>query len=239
LGIYDKLVEKSPLAQNVVKAASSLSPLLLQNDSSLCLKRFRSLVKLLASSGWITHQDADAAKEQLFMMYSDSQCASVLQNFNVQTDRLDDFYTNLFSGQKVLADCEELQRIVRLILMFSHGQASVESGFSVNKSLLVENLSDRGLIAQRVVHEAIRKAGSVSAVEVTARMLQHVRAARSRCDAAREEQRKIAAQASQKTQNRKRQREITEKLEEELRAKRQAAEAALEEANELQKKLTQ
>lgn len=35
----------------------------------------------------------------------------------------------------------------------------VETGFSVNKELLVENLTERSLIAQRIVHDSIQNAG--------------------------------------------------------------------------------
>ena len=37
----------------------------------------------------------------------------------------------------------------------SHGNASVERGFSVNESILVENMSERSLIGQRLVIDAI------------------------------------------------------------------------------------
>ena len=41
--------------------------------------------------------------------------------------------------------------IVRIILVLSHGQATVERGFSENKILLVENLDMESLIAQRLI----------------------------------------------------------------------------------------
>ena len=41
--------------------------------------------------------------------------------------------------------------IVKFVLILSHGQSSVELGFSVNKNLLVENLQDSSLIVQHLV----------------------------------------------------------------------------------------
>ena len=40
---------------------------------------------------------------------------------------------------------------MKVVLTISYGQASVERGFSVNKNLLVENLQESSLIAQRRV----------------------------------------------------------------------------------------
>ena len=40
---------------------------------------------------------------------------------------------------------------MKIILTLSRGQASVEKGFSINKSILVENLTETSLISQRIV----------------------------------------------------------------------------------------
>jgi len=42
-----------------------------------------------------------------------------------------------------------------MVLILSHGNAAVESGFSVNKELLVENMEEETIVAQRVVFDAI------------------------------------------------------------------------------------
>ena len=47
---------------------------------------------------------------------------------------------------------EKVAKILKNVLTLSHGQASIEHGFSVNKSLLVENLSGKSLISQRIVY---------------------------------------------------------------------------------------
>jgi len=41
--------------------------------------------------------------------------------------------------------------IVKIFLVLSHGQASVEWGFSVNKEIEVENLHEHSLVAQRII----------------------------------------------------------------------------------------
>ena len=36
-------------------------------------------------------------------------------------------------------------------MVLSHGQSAVECGFSTNKSLLIENISEKSLISQHIV----------------------------------------------------------------------------------------
>ena len=46
-----------------------------------------------------------------------------------------------------------MPKFLKIVLTLSHGQASVEHDFSVNKYLLVENLSAKSLISQRIVYD--------------------------------------------------------------------------------------
>ena len=50
---------------------------------------------------------------------------------------------------------QKLFKVVQLLLVLYHGQASVERGFSVNKEFEVENLSNESLVAQRIVCDHI------------------------------------------------------------------------------------
>ena len=47
------------------------------------------------------------------------------------------------------------------MLIFSHGNASVESGFSINKDMIAvqKNLAEESLVAQRMVYDAVRAGG--------------------------------------------------------------------------------
>ena len=46
-----------------------------------------------------------------------------------------------------------------MVLILSHGNAEVERGFSVNKLGLKDNMHERSLVSQRIVHQAIPKDG--------------------------------------------------------------------------------
>ena len=55
---------------------------------------------------------------------------------------------------------QKLFKVVQLLLVLSHGQASVERGFSVNKELEVENLANQSLVAQHLVCDHINAIGA-------------------------------------------------------------------------------
>lgn len=120
-------------------------------------------------------------------------------------------------------------------MVLSHGNAIVESGFSVNESLLVENLYDESLIAQRIVTDAIKSAGGVLKVTIEKEMIKNTKMAYSRYNQVLEDKRQenIAAVAEEASKKRKAQ-EMTQlqkdltSLDDEHRAKRAALELRLE-----------
>ena len=58
--------------------------------------------------------------------------------------------------------------VVKLLLLqvTSHGQSTVNRGFSVNKEVAVENLSERSFIAQRIIHGHIESVGGLDNVQI-------------------------------------------------------------------------
>lgn len=81
-----------------------------------------------------------------------------------QSDRLDEFYHDLLSNK---AEFRHLWEAIRLVLILSHGQASVERVFSINKERIVENLKEHSLIAQRIIHDHLRFIGGLQNVGYT------------------------------------------------------------------------
>ena len=53
----------------------------------------------------------------------------------------------------------------------SHGQATVERGFSVNKEVAVENLTERSFVAQRIIHDHIESVGGLANVQISKQLL--------------------------------------------------------------------
>ncbi|KAK1898782.1 Occludin [Dissostichus eleginoides] len=67
-----------------------------------------------------------------------------------------------------------------MLLVLSHGQASVERRFSINKELIVENQKEASLVAQRLIVGHIRSVGGVTNVQLTKELLISVSGARQR-----------------------------------------------------------
>ena len=60
-------------------------------------------------------------------------------------DRLGAFWYNQLSERKYRL----LWKVAKTLLLLSHGQASVERGFSVNKEIMIDNMHDITLVALR------------------------------------------------------------------------------------------
>ena len=70
--------------------------------------------------------------------------------------------------------------VVRVLLILSHGQASIERGFSVNKEVSTQNLSENSLIARRVIKDHIKSVGGLKGLVVSKELLQSAQVARQK-----------------------------------------------------------
>ena len=70
--------------------------------------------------------------------------------------------------------------VIKKLLILSHGQASVERGFSYNKAIERENLPENSFTALRIVKDSIIVASGHLEVPVTPKMIVSVGSARAR-----------------------------------------------------------
>ena len=96
-----------------------------------------------------------------------------MKEFNMN-ERLDLLYMNLFSRHV------ELREVVKLVIL-SLGNAGVESGFSANEEIVVENMSEGSLVARRLVFDDVMNEGGISNVDVNRNKLKFVNNAHSEC----------------------------------------------------------
>ena len=109
-------------------------------------------------------------------------------NFDSDNDRLDTFY---WSHNENMKSIEKVAQVLKIVLTLSHGQASVERGFTVNKSLLVENLSTKSLISQRIVYDHMNFHNPTPEnFIINPALRKSVRHARNECEKCLEEKRK-------------------------------------------------
>lgn len=78
------------------------------------------------------------------------------------SDRLDAFYKPLSTRPEMAA----LWNVVRSLLVLSHGQATVERGFSVNKETTADNIKERCLVGRRAICDHVASVGGIAKVIV-------------------------------------------------------------------------
>jgi hypothetical protein len=198
-----KLIERSPLRYKIVRAISCFVPSTISNNHVLAQSRMGDLVQILYNTNHITALTADNSKMQ-FSKLCDLASRELHQQFEEYSrgnERLDKFYFNILG---LNPDFSDLFSIVRLVLTLSHGNASVESGFSVNADMLVENLHEESLVAQRTVYDSVQASGGWKDVQIDKSLLQFVRGAHRRYQEALECQRKAASEENKKTATKRR-----------------------------------
>ena len=150
--LIKKLQERCPLAYQLARSASSLSPLDMVRNKAKCSTQFISLVDKLYSGKWISSVAADEVKKEydLLLDATQQEHKDAFLTFDYRKESVDKFLATFVHGNTRYKNC---WNICKLIFTLSHGQASVERGFSVNKELLVENLQKVSLVSQRIVYD--------------------------------------------------------------------------------------
>ena len=103
-----------------------------------------------------------------------SICQSTKNSENQKT-RVDRLFFNSLSG---IEKYTKLWNVVQLLLLLSHGQASVEREFSVNKEIATSNLMEHNLIARRVIKDHVQSVGVLKQLLISKELLQSVQNAR-------------------------------------------------------------
>lgn len=171
-GVATKLLERSPIKHSLIRGASALSPpTIIQNTQSDCVERFKVVIDSFLDKKQISISQGESAKREYIDFISCSSNRARLENFDLDEDRLDDLYLQIVGKKSGL---ENLWIVVRKLLILFHGQAAVESGFSINKDLLMENMHEKSVIGLRIVHDAVNTFG-VLGIPITNDMIESVR----------------------------------------------------------------
>lgn len=172
-----KLLDKCPLKYSLVRNMSCLDPrTFVENRKKSNMTKMSNILMLLADCGRIKETDCDTALKQynnfletFYTMDNKNQYRSCCGNvFNPLADDASRFFYDFLA--KDLSYCN-LWNVVKTLLLLSHGQASVERGFSINKNLIIENLSEESLIAKRIIADYIISVGGIENVLITKELL--------------------------------------------------------------------
>lgn len=164
VSLTTKLLERNPLKYSVIRSSRCLRPRNLGTDTKKCLNLFEQLLQGLCRKKQFSATYCDQAMTE-FRKFCDDVVVKHKGDFmafketsegSLDADRLDIFFARFLDH---MDEYKHLWAVCKLCLTLSHGQATVESGFSVNKEILIENQLEDTLIAQRRVYDAVSEAG--------------------------------------------------------------------------------
>jgi len=160
-----KLLQKTPDTYAVARALSCLDPRNMAGSPEQCKTMMRRLLSACVEGSFVVEADCDEVMQQ-FDDFIHTCTNGELENFSVADDRLDTFLHS-----RMAANYPKAWSVCELALLLSHGQASVERGFSVNKELVVENQSEQTLSARRIIKNHIIHVNGVTNVEINCNMV--------------------------------------------------------------------
>ncbi|XP_063219581.1 uncharacterized protein LOC134529431 [Bacillus rossius redtenbacheri] len=175
--LVKKILNRSPLTLSLTRSISFIDP------SVVCIpnlanKRLAAALEHFVCNNWISGVQADKICREFKQV-----CAVKLVQENVKIYtrskfRLDQFW---FDQLKICSfeETKNLASFLKMIFIFSHGNAALERGFSVNKECLVENQQEISLVAQRRIHDSVSAAGGIDDFPVTKQLIHAARNAHS------------------------------------------------------------
>ena len=153
--LYAHLVAKSPIKYPLTRAAHYFIPHLLVEVKKTSENRFTNFLEILFKSEHTSGKIVEDAKWEFTKVLQDIVAVHKEEflTFDIKDQRFDAFYFSYFEGRPSLSNLAE---VLKMILTLSHGQASIERVFIINKSLLVENLHKESLTAQHIVYDHMK-----------------------------------------------------------------------------------
>ena len=95
----------------------------------------------------------------------------------------------------------ELKSILKLVLVLSHGQASIERGFNLNETILKVNMNEKSVIAREIIIDHMQTNNlNPASITITKKLIISVKAARQRYQDALEEEKKNEKEKEQNDQ---------------------------------------
>jgi hypothetical protein len=180
-----KLIQRSPLQFKIVRDLDCLNPRKIAMSEGRSLNKFESLLSHLCKLKMVNVTECD----ELVKEYK--KFTSVVHLKNKDEFKEYDYHGNvgvdnfLYKHIKISLKLCKLWELMKTLLILSHGQASVERGFSVNKEILSTNLGKKSMIAQRIVTDAVKaelngNVHNIDELNISPKMITSCSAARMR-----------------------------------------------------------
>lgn len=170
--LVEKISERSPLRYSIARNLSCLDPRSMAKQAENCKKQMRRLLELLVKIKRVNDDDVDdlnrAYNDFLRDVVANGDDSARFRDFDVSKDLVDKLLYETMGTDKIF---HKLWTVVRKMLLLSHGQASVERGFSVNRQIETENMSEGMLVALRTISDHLTSIGGISNVQISKELL--------------------------------------------------------------------
>ncbi|GBL92251.1 hypothetical protein AVEN_35807-1 [Araneus ventricosus] len=120
---------------SIVRNVSCLDPRNM-TDKKKCLNKMNHILNSIIEAKHVNENVCD----EILMEFEDyldnvDMKHSDFSEFSPENSRVDDFFYEIMNTSKY----RNLWKVVEMLVLLSHGQATVEKGFSINRKVEVEN----------------------------------------------------------------------------------------------------
>ena len=185
--ILKRLLNKCPLQYTLVRNLAFLDPRHIPKKED-CINKLKRVLHIMSEAKRVEDKDCDEILKQYGQFVDDEVQTDIsqFQNFNPIQQRVDTFLHDMSKNEAY----SKIWTIAKQLLLLSHGQATVERGFSVNRQIEVENRDEDSYIAQRIVCDHLNAVGGLMQVKIDRDMLAAASGARMKYQAYLDNQKK-------------------------------------------------
>ena len=169
-------MEKSPVKYPLVRYLSFCDPALILRNKKISISRLTKALGVFVECNRISGLDAEKVERDFKQLIENPKFEKAAQNFSRKTDRLDHFWMKSIDQYDY---SQHLAKILQMIFVLYHSNATPERGFSINKQCLFDNQKEKSLVAIRHVWHAVHDCGGIENIQISKSMIHAVRNSRS------------------------------------------------------------
>ena len=195
-----KIKKKSPISLSLARNLACFDPCNISQKPSAAIAMFHKVLVVFEEKNLVAIGDCDLIEGQFFnFVHKFAKDSEDFKEFDQKKHRLDEiWFKNLNKKQ-----FSQLWGVVSQALVMSHGQASVERGFSTNKYCIEDNQTDDSLISRRIVKDHLHHIGGINFFVITEKLIKYCLDSRMRYRT------HIASEKEKKTNEVKKERGLT------------------------------
>lgn len=191
-----KLLEKCPITYSLARCLTCLDPRKMADtkNQESCTIKMSLILKHLIECNWLEEGECEEIQREYKMFIQEHASSQTFKTFDPSSSAC---RVDIFLMEKMATSYKKLWKVVSMLMLTSHGQASVERGFSVNREVERDNLSEESHTAERTICDHVASVGGVLNMELSNALLMSASSARQRYHAYLDDQKKAKESEAQ------------------------------------------